>query len=178
MNKEIAKALKKYLYTVILTSVFIVVTFRWFQQKIYEKNEAIAGKEIKMKMDSAKMAIILMMKEDELNRNRENLAELKKMYLQGIATNAATKQELVSKQQQLDDKLLLAKYIESLRMDFGLIEPGVQVLKDDEYRTKYNQQEATLILAVELSKKLNVYNSYKEFFKNQEGIWNMVMAKR
>jgi hypothetical protein len=43
---------------------------------------------------------------------------------------------------------------------------------------KYRQHEATFALAVDLSKKLDLYDQYENFFKNREGIWNMTIADK
>lgn len=137
----------------------------------------LAAKEVKIQIDSIRKAEALKIREEQIER-KEIKVELKKSKLnQSIVEVSQLKVQLYAELQLLNQRVLLAKLIESLRKDFGSIEPGIQIIDDEKYMTKYREHEATYALAVELAKNLDVYSEYKEFFKQREGIWNMVTRK-
>jgi hypothetical protein len=177
MKKKFYKVLRKQTYTVLFTIIACLGFTNYFNNKTYELHKELAAKEVKIQIDSIRIAESHKLREELLERQEIGI-ELERNKLKNNTQRLQSSQaQLSDRLNELDQSILLSKLIESLRSDFGAIEPGVQVIDDDAYMATYRKHEATYALAVETAKNLEVYERYEAFFKQREGVWNMITKK-
>jgi hypothetical protein len=131
-----------------------------------QKNE-VEIKAIKNKIDSTNIANISKAQECNFFAEKKYLNQLNIKLSELCKINKLKELELRKKQDEINEHLLLNKYIESLRIDFSSIQPNQKNSKDKEYMKVYRKYEQTLILATCLAKKLKVYNEYEEFLNQR-----------
>lgn len=176
MKKRILKTIKKNTVAVLVTMLFCLYLWSDYNQKVLTRMQELGEKEIKVKLDSIKNGEIIKIRNEILTHNLIEVENMKTVYQNEIADSRQRTKILNEVIYKTNEKLVLANLIESLRKDYGSIEPGVQRISNKEYMEKYRQHEATYVLAVDLAKKLDLYDEYQNFFKNREGTWNMLIA--
>ena len=178
MKKKFFKLLKKQTYTVLLTILFCAFGLHYLYEKGIDYHKHLIEERAMLCADSIRNAVYLEIKEQMIQQEFTNLVEMRNVCQKEREEIKAMEAVLNNKLELVNKKILLEKLIESLRKDYGAIEPGVQLVYDSAYMAKYREHEATYTLAVGLSKELNVYPQYEDFFKNREGIWNLIIASK
>ena len=174
MKKKFTKMLEKHFATVVFTMIFCAFGMGYYIERIFDRIEALTLAEAQLKKDSIVHSEYYRAELQFLEQQIAEAKDLKRMYDEALTKYRYKEEELSSKLSLANENVQLIKLIESLRIDFGTVEPGIQRPKTPGYMEVYRKQENTLALAVALAKKNNQYEAYRSFFKHCAGMFNMV----
>jgi len=174
--KKFKKVLAKNTYAVIVTILMCIGIFFYIQKVFESKTNSINEKNELVLKDRITFEIEKIRGKDSLARFAEALAIKEQELIKLKIEIDQTLKRLQLKEEKIDDIDKLNSLIDHLRTGFGSIEPGVQIIDKEDYMKLYREHEATNILAQAYAKKLGVFNEYEEFFKNRQGIWNIIMT--
>jgi hypothetical protein len=175
--KKIKKVLAKNTAAVIVTVAFCIGAFNVLQDFIEQQSDSIKNQQQNLIRDKSVFEIKKKYIEDSLLQVAKSLKSTQQEHERVQIQLELKLIELQLREQRNNDELIFKSLLEKLRGEFGTIEPGVQITDNAEYMKAYRENEATNILAQVYAKKLGLYEQYQDFFKNRNGIWNIVMTQ-